>query len=266
MHKVAFTIGSFTVYWYGVLVAAGFLAGLWTASRRGLREGLPADKVFDVGPWLILGALIGSRLLYVINHWRKDFAGGSLWDIINIRQGGLVFFGGLIGAALAVATYLRWKRLPVWKMADVLAPSIALGAFFGRLGCLMNGCCFGRPTSLPWGICFPETHETLGLPVHPTEIYDSLLNLALYGALAWLYRHKRFDGQVFATHLIGYSLCRSFVECFRGDYAADQYVLGGHLTPAQFLGVGTFLIGGVLYWVLRRYAAGHKPGTGHIPT
>ena len=107
-----------------------------------------------------------------------------------VQHGGLVYYGGLIGASLACIIYSAWKKLPLWRLADILAPSIALGYVFGRFGCLMNGCCYGRPTTMPWGIRFPAGHETYPNFVHPTQIYDSLLNLGLYLFLAWLYRRK----------------------------------------------------------------------------
>jgi len=251
VHKVAFNLGSWSIYWYGVLVAFGFMAGLWTASRRGLRYGLSAEQIFDVGPWLILGAMVGSRVFYVLNYWQQDFAGKPIINIFNIRQGGLVFYGGLVGAALATIICLRRKKLPLWKVADVFAPSIALGAVFGRLGCLMQGCCYGRPTTVWWAIHFPADHETKGAGVHPCQVYDSLLNLGLYAGLAWLYRRKKFDGQVFATHLIGYAILRSFVELFRGDYAWESRLLGGWLTPAQTTSAFILLAGCILYGVLR---------------
>ena len=253
MHKVAFRLGDFTIYSYGVLVAMGFLAGLWTASRRGLRSGLPAEKILDAGPWLIIGAIAGSRFLYVISNW-QEFAGKSFFSIFNIRQGGLVFYGGLIGATLATIGYLLWKKLPILKFADVLAPSIALGAFFGRLGCFMNGCCYGRACDLPWAVHFPADSDAGSAPRHPTQLYDSFLNLALYGGLVWLYRRKRFDGQVFATHLVCYALLRSFVEMFRGDYERSKYLLGGWVTPGQFVSVGIFAVGLFLLWRLGRRA------------
>jgi phosphatidylglycerol---prolipoprotein diacylglyceryl transferase len=234
-----------------VLVAVGFLAGLWTAARRAARSGVPAEKVLDAGLWLILGAIVGARLLYVISNWR-EFADKSLLAVVNIRQGGLVFYGGLVGATLATVCYLRWKRLPILKFADILAPSIALGAFFGRLGCFLNGCCFGRVCSLPWAIHFPEDSAAGSAGRHPTQLYDSLLNLALYAGLAWLYRRKRFDGQVFAVYLVGYALLRSFVEMFRGDYGPSDYLLGGRLTPGQFVGVGILAVGLLLLWRFSR--------------
>lgn len=260
MHSAALQLGSLTIHWYGVLVAVGFLAGLWTAGRRAPLAGVAGEKVTDLGPWLIVGALLGARTLYVVSYWNEQFAGGTLWDIINIRQGGLVYYGGLIGAALACVLYSRWRRLPLWRVADILAPSIALGYVFGRIGCLMNGCCYGRACSLPWAIRFPEGNP-LNSPtftVHPTQIYDSLLNLVLYGSLAWLFRRRKFDGQVFAFYLMGYAVTRSFVELFRGDYSAEHIHSG--LTPAHLISIATFAAGVVLFFVLRPRATVEKRG------
>ena len=250
MHKIAFQLGSFTIYWYGILVALGFLAGLWTASRRALYDGIRGEAIVDLGPWLILGAIIGARGLFVISYWREDFAGKPLWQMLNIRGGGLVFYGGLIGASLACFLYVRLKSLPLWKITDILAPSIALGHAFGRIGCLMNGCCYGRVCNLPWAIQFPYGHETYPNQLHPTQIYESLLNLGLYTFLAWRFRRKRFQGEIFASYLLGYAVLRALVEMFRGDYTT--HYLGGHVTPAQMLSAPIFAAGAFLWWSLSR--------------
>ncbi len=250
MQKIAFHLGSFSVHWYGVLVAVGFLAGLWTASRRGLRDGFAPDKILDLGPWLIGGSILGARALYVVSYWRDSFASGPWWEIFMIHHGGLVYYGGLIGASLAIIFYARWKKLPLWKIADVLAPSIPLGYVFGRIGCLMNGCCYGRACDLPWAIRFPAGHETAGQTLHPTQFYDSLLSLGLYTALAWLYRRKNFDGQIFAVYLICYAFTRSLVESFRGDYTPAHLL--GPLTPAHLVSIGVLAAGLILYWKLPR--------------
>lgn len=250
MHKVAFHIGSLAIHWYGVLVAVAFLVGLWTASRRGVRDGIGSDKVLDAGVWLIAGTIIGARTLYVISYWHEDFAGKPWTEVLMIQHGGLVFYGGLFGATAACLVYVWRQRLPLWKFADTLAPSIALGYVPGRLGCLMNGCCYGRETSVPWAIYFPEDHVTHGVGVHPTQIYEMLLSATLYGSLAWLYRRKKFDGQVFATYLISYALLRSFVELFRGDYSMRY--LGGVATPAHLISGAILVAGLLLYWKLSR--------------
>ena len=253
MHKIALQFGNFTITWYGVFVASGFLFGLWTASRRALRENIAPEKIIDLGPWLLVGAIVGARFLYVVSYWRESFAGKDWWEIFMVHHGGLVFYGGLIGGSLGCVFYAWRKKIPLWKLGDVLAPSIPLGYFFGRFGCLMNGCCYGKACSLPWAITFPEGHEThpLGLPaipVHPTQIYDSLLNLGLFAALVWLHRRKKFDGQIFATYLMCYAVTRSLVEMFRGDYTAMHYFAG--LTPAQMVSIGIFLAGLILFFVL----------------
>ena len=252
VHPVAFNFGSFTVYWYGILAALGFLAAFWTASRRAPREGLSPEVIVDLAPWLIGGAIVGARLFYVISHWQEEFAGQGLWQILALRRSGLVWYGGLIGASLATLIYAHRKKVSLWKLADVIAPSIALGHVFGRFGCLMTGCCYGRHTDLPWAIRFPTEHWTGGDPVHPTQIYEALCNALLYGGLMWLYRRKKFDGQIFAVYLIGYALLRAFVEAFRGDY--PKYYLGGHVTPAQFLSIGILAAGFLLFWKLSRSA------------
>ena len=254
MHKIAWQIpdvpliGALTVHWYGVLVALGFLFGLWTASRRGLRDGIPPEKILDLGPWLILGTIVGARALFVISYWREEFSNRPFSEIFMVQHGGLVFYGGLIGASLATILYLQRHRLPLWKFADALAPSIALGYIFGRIGCLMNGCCYGRPTHLPWAIHFPADHPSRGLGIHPTQIYDSLLSVGLYAGLAWFYRRKKFDGQVFAAYLMIYALLRALVESFRGDYPV--YYLGGWATPAQLVSLAIVTTGAILYWRL----------------
>jgi phosphatidylglycerol:prolipoprotein diacylglycerol transferase len=184
----------------------------------------------------------------VTTYWKDEFAGQPLSEIFMIQHGGLVYYGGLIGAALAGFICIRWKKLPLWKTVDVLAPSCALGNFFGRIGCLLNGCCYGRACNLPWAIRFPPGHPTGGLPVHPTEIYDALDNFILYLLLAWLFRRKKFDGEVFATYLIGYAITRTVMEYFRGDYPPDQIHFG--LTPGELISIPIFIAGLVLGIVL----------------
>ncbi|MDB6023867.1 MAG: prolipoprotein diacylglyceryl transferase [Verrucomicrobiales bacterium] len=174
-----------------------------------------------------------------------------------IQKGGLVFYGGFIGALLAMVLYTRLKKIPLWKFADAVAPSIALGHTFGRIGCLMTGCCFGKQCSLPWAITFPEGHEThvmggLATPVHPTQIYEAVLNFSLYLFLAWFYQRKKFSGQVFAMYLICYAVLRSIVELFRADYKPAEYYLNGLISPGQFVSIGIITAGLALFFLLPR--------------
>lgn len=252
MHPILFHIGSFPIHFYGVMIALAFLSGLWTATLRARREKISSDIIADVTLWIMAGVILGARIVYVITYWQEEFAGQPLSEIFMIQHGGLVFYGGLIGAMVAATIYLRWKKLPMWKIADTLAPSIALGSVFGRIGCLLNGCCYGRACDLPWAITFPADNplHPPTYPVHPTEIYDALLNLGLYVFLAWLFRRKKFDGQVFATYLVGYAITRSFVEYFRGDYDAAHHHFG--LTPGQVVSIPMFFGGIALALFLSR--------------
>ena len=231
------------------MMAVAFVAGLWTATRRARLANVPADTITDITAWLLVSGIIGARVDYVTTYWKQEFADQPFSEVFMVQHGGLVFYGGLIGAIIGSTTYLIWKKQPVWKIADILAPSIALGSVFGRIGCLLNGCCYGRACDLPWAIHFPANHETGGVGVHPTEIYDALLNLILYMGLAWLFRHKKFDGQIFALYLIGYAICRSIVECFRGDYPPD-HIHAGIFTSAQLLSLPIFIAGVALAFFL----------------
>jgi phosphatidylglycerol:prolipoprotein diacylglycerol transferase len=258
VQKIAFHLGSLSIHWYGLLLATGFIAGLWTASRRAARAGIAPEKVLDAGAWLIIGAIVGARALYVISYWERLmrdplFPQAPWTEVFMVQRGGLVFYGGLIGATASGLFYVWKNKLPIWKFADALAPSIALGYVPGRLGCLMNGCCYGRDTTAPWAIQYPHDHETFPRLLHPTQIYDALLSLGLYAALAWLHRRKNFDGQVFASYFVGYAIARSVVEVFRGDYA-ERY-LGGLATPAHLVSVVILAAGLILYWKLPRQHA-----------
>jgi phosphatidylglycerol:prolipoprotein diacylglycerol transferase len=260
VHKIAFELGPLTIHWYGIFLVAGFAFGLWNSSRRAMREKIHPETIFDCGTWLLIGAIVGARALYVVSYWtnivedaKNVYHDSPALEIFMVQHGGLVYYGGLMGASAACVLFARKIRVPLWKLADILAPGVALGSFFGRWGCLMNGCCYGRPTNLPWGIQFPPDHETYPHYVHPTEIYDSLLNLGLFAGLAWFYRRKKFDGQVFALYLVCYSVLRSFVEYFRGDYPARYF--GGWATPAQVVSIFTLLAGVLLLVLLPRRGA-----------
>jgi phosphatidylglycerol:prolipoprotein diacylglycerol transferase len=252
VHPIAFYLGTLPIRWYGIMMATAFLVGLWTAARRARPANVSSEVITDLTMWLMGGSIVGARIVYVTTYWHEVFSGKPFSEVFMIQRGGLVYYGGLIGATVAGVGYLWWKKLPVWKIADIMAPSIALGSVFGRIGCLLNGCCYGRACDLAWAIRFPANHETGGAPVHPTEIYDALLNLLLYAGLAWLFRRRKFDGQIFALYLIGYAICRSIVECFRGDYPSD-HIHAGYFTPAQLLSL-PILIAGIAawFWVSRR--------------
>jgi len=252
VHPIAFYLGSLPIRWYGVMMALAFMAGLWTATLRARRVNVAGEIVSDITLWVMLGGILGARFVYVTTYWKTEFAGGPFSEVFMVQHGGLVYYGGLIGSTLAAVIYILWEKLPLWKILDIFAPSIALGSVFGRIGCLLNGCCYGRACDLPWAIRFPADNplHPPTTPVHPAEIYDALLNLVLYVFLAWLFRRKKFDGQIFATYLIVYAVFRSIAEYFRGDYPTDHVHAG--LTSAQLVSVPIFVAGILLAAVLSR--------------
>ena len=268
MKPILFEIGSFQLHSFGLLVALGFIPGTWIASRRAGTVGLIPRSIHDlVFPWLLVGGLIGARILYVISYWDRDFAGKPLLEAIAIWRGGLVFYGGLIGATLAGLIGIHLKKLPLWKTIDCLAPGAALGHVFGRLACLLNGCCYGRTCDLPWAIHLPSDHASAGLPIHPAQLYEAALNLILCGVLVFCHARQRFlEGQIFALYLMIYAMVRTVSEFFRGDYAVQSAPASGVFTPGQSTSAFIFVAGITLWFVRARLAASPAVALSNSPS
>jgi phosphatidylglycerol---prolipoprotein diacylglyceryl transferase len=265
MFPELFRIGNFPINTYGVLLALAFLAALLVAARLGARDGLPRERIYDLGLWMLLAALVGSKVLML---WTEPSYAEDPLHLLSLdflRSGG-VFYGGLIGATLTGYFLARYYGLPWWKTADAFAPGIALGQAIGRLGCFAAGCCWGKPTSLPWGVRFtPLGHEITGVPVdvdlHPTQLYESAATLIIFFFLIWLHRRKRFSGQAILFYAVLYSITRFCIEFLRddprGDIAGLTTLTG--LSTSQlislFVGIGA-LIMLILRW---RRAAPHQP-------
>jgi len=260
MKPTLFHLGPLPIHGFGLMVGLGFLFGLMAATRRARTVGIAPEAIHDlVFPWILLGGLFGARLLYVITYWERDFAGGSIFQVFELWRGGLVFYGGLVGAILMAMFRIRQKRLPLWKVADSMAPGIALGHVFGRLGCFLNGCCYGHISDAPWAIRFPSgtiqsaDGTLLNHAVHPTQIYEAMLNLGLFGFLMWWHGRRRFDGQVFGIYLVAYAIIRGFTELYRGDYSVISNPANGILTPGQWAGLFIFTTGcALLFWLRTR--------------
>jgi phosphatidylglycerol---prolipoprotein diacylglyceryl transferase len=218
------SIGPFTLHTYGLFVAIGFLAGLMVTIKIGKAEGIMPQQTMDIGFLIILAAIVGSRLLYILMN--ISYFIQRPVDVFKIWQGGLVFSGGIVCVVLTVIWYTRKHRLSFWKMADLWAPAMAIGQGIGRIGCFMAGCCYGKPTGSRWGVVFTDSHSLapLNIPLHPTQIYSSVSNFIIFFILLLLHRKKTFDGQVFLWLLVLHSTARLFVERFRGD---DRGVLFG---------------------------------------
>ena len=245
MHPVAFDLSGLTVHWYGILLATGFMVGMWTAGRRGMKIGLSPEDISNLMLWIFIGGIAGAKLLFVINHWN----GQEPIKALILQRSGMVFHGALFGTAIAVWLFTRKTKMPLWATLDTLAPSFALGHAFGRIGCFMTGCCYGKVCSLPWAVQFPDGHTSHPSHIHPTQIYECLLNLALYGALAWLFRKRKFDGQIFTAYLLGYASVRFMMEFLRDDSRGHLWF--EILTSGQGISILLLIGGGFLWWKLK---------------
>jgi phosphatidylglycerol:prolipoprotein diacylglycerol transferase len=249
------SIGPLTLHTYGALLAIAFLAGLWIAHREAKRTGLDAARVTDMAVYVLIGGLIGARLLLLAVDWRHYIANPR--DVLSLLQSGGVFYGGLLGALPVAWWYVRRHHLDLWRTADVLAPGVVLGQSIGRLGCFSAGCCYGRATDVPWAVTFTDPYvqrqvgTPLDLPLHPSQIYESLVTLGIFLVLMWLARRKSFNGQVMLAYVSLYAAGRFVLEFFRGDPARGA-VFGGALSTSQFIAILMMLAAVLLYPYLAR--------------
>ncbi|MGA7991643.1 MAG: prolipoprotein diacylglyceryl transferase [Thermoanaerobaculia bacterium] len=259
MHPELIRIGSFALPSYGVLMAVAFLAGLWLLRRRAPAFGIGAETASDVGVWLLLSGLVGAKVLLVIVEWPSYVR--SWKDFLGLARAGGVFYGGLIGAVLATVILLRRRRIPFFTFADLAAPSVALGQAFGRVGCFLAGCCWGKECTLPWAVTFtdPVAHENvgvpLGVPLHPTQVYE-IAGTLLLCVLLVRFERRRFSGETFAFYVLGYSLLRGTIEFFRGD---PRGAVLGIMSTSQFIAVLGILAGTGIFALRRRIPSVPKP-------
>ncbi len=229
MYPELFHIGSFPINTYGVFLALAFLCAILITVKLAARDGLPREKIYDLCLWMLLFSRIGSKILMFFTEPEYRDHPLQLLSLDFLRSGG-VFYGGLIGAVLTGYFLMRRYKLPWWKTADACAPGIAIGNFFGRQGCFAAGCCWGKPTTLPWGVKFTELgHEITGVPtdayLHPTQLYESFAMLLVFFFLLWLHKRRRFNGQVILFYALLYSVIRFGIEFLRDDPRGDVFGL-----------------------------------------
>lgn len=229
MRPVLIKVGALTIYSYGFMLAVAFLIGALLARAEARRKGINPDIVFDLVLFIAVGGIIGARLFYVVGHLQQ-FARSPL-SALAFWQPGLIFYGGLLGGVIAVLLFVRAKNLFVWDIADVLAPSLALGYAIARIGCFLNGCCYGGPCNLPWAVNFFD------VPRHPTQLYSSLYSLVIF-VILWFSRKKiTKPGVLFWLYLLMYSVARFAVEFLR---TSQRVVLG--ISAAQIISILVFLM------------------------
>jgi len=256
MHPILLKLGPLTFSTYGLMMATAFIAGIQLAAYRGKKAGLNPQDVFDVCFYILVSSIIGARIFYVAINW-KDYQ-NDLLSMFCVWQGGLVYYGGFIAAAITAIVFLRHKKISLWKMGDAILPSLALGQAIGRWGCFFAGCCYGLPAhDLPWAITFsaPGSFAPKGVPLHPTQIYESLGNLVVFGLLLLVSRYKKFDGAVIVAYFLLYPVNRVLIEQFRGDI--ERKFLPLSFAPNVFssgvvVSLLTFMVGLGIYGYLRK--------------
>jgi len=231
MFPVLVRFGPLTIHTYGFLVALGVGLGLWFLAVQAKKYGLDAPRIVDAGFYIILISLLGAKLVMLLGNFSyyMQYPG----ELVSLARSGGVFQGGLVFGATFALWYFRRRRIPTWKVADLAGPALALGHGFGRIGCFMAGCCYGRECPLPLGVVFQSeyAHELTGIPVgkplYPVQLVESALNFLNFFILFFLLRRRTFDGQVFSFYIINYSVIRFFTEYFRGDHREGVFLLRG---------------------------------------
>jgi phosphatidylglycerol---prolipoprotein diacylglyceryl transferase len=254
MYPKLLDLGPITVHTYGLLLAAAFIAGIWISSRNARKAGIGPDLIWNLGLVVIFSALVGGKILLLLtdfHYYSQNLR--EIFSLSTLRSAG-AYYGGLLLALGSAAWFLLKKHLPIWIVADLAAPGIALGQAIARLGCLSAGCCYGKPTHLPWGITFTNQYAyanvgvTLNMPLHPTQIYESLGAFVLFLFLMWRLPTKHTAGHIILEYVALYALLRFVVEFFRDDDRG--FMLYGLLSTSQFIAILAILGSAAVYYFL----------------
>lgn len=249
-----FHIGNFNLPTYGLLVSLGVLVGLWISVRNSAKQGIDPENAWNFGILVVLSGIVGAKILYIINDWSTYVAHPREIFSLSTLQAGGVFSGGLIGALIAAVWFIRKHHMPALATCDGFAPGLALGHAIGRVGCFAAGCCYGKPTTHFWGVTFTNPLASalvgtpLGVPLEPTQLFESAVELANFFILMWMLKRKKFDGQVFAAYVILYGVARYFLEFIRDDPGRGS-VFGGIMTGTQLISICLVILGGFIWWL-----------------
>lgn len=267
MHPILFQSGPVVIYTYGILVAAGVLLGLWYARRQAPRAGLSPEKVWNLGIYMILTALVMAKIWLIFSDW--DFYMANPRQIFSIAtfQSGGTFYGGVLGALVVVGIYTYVQRMPVLPLLDTFSAAVPLGHAIGRLGCFAAGCCYGKPTEVAWGVIFTNPNAArlagtpLGVRLHPTQLYEAAAEFLNFLILVWIGGRQKFRGQILGAYLFLYGIERGTIEFFRGDPGRTM-MFHDTISLMQIVSVFFILTGTILWW---RGLRGKSPVTPAAP-
>jgi phosphatidylglycerol:prolipoprotein diacylglycerol transferase len=234
MHPIITNIGPLYIYSYGLMVAIGFAAATLLAYRHAAEFGINKEKIIDFGITILLGGIMGARAFYVILNIQYYIR--NPLDVLNLTKGGLVWYGALLSGLIAGTWFVRKNNINFWQMGDLFAPYIAMAQAFGRIGCFLNGCCYGSqaPGGFILGVVFPNESVLR----HPTQIYSSIVLLLIFVVLRFWQKKNPFKGQIFLGYLILYSIMRFLLEFLRGDNPKDYF----GFTVSQAISAAIFMI------------------------
>jgi phosphatidylglycerol:prolipoprotein diacylglycerol transferase len=258
MFPDVFSWGVLHVRSYGLMLAIAFLVGTWLGLKEARRLGLDPDHLVTVVLVTLVSSVIGARILFVLEH--IDEFRGQWSSMLAVWQGGLTLYGGVVAGTLAALLTARRLGMPMWAVADALTPAVALGTMFGRIGCFLNGCCYGRPTHLPWGVVYPPDSfaglEFGATPIHPAQIYNAWFGLALFGVLWTLRSRVRIAGTLFWSFIVAFALGRIVLDFFRAYEPAARLIPVGpwSITESQLTSLVFALFGVLMLFRLRREA------------
>lgn len=257
------------IFGYGFMMLVGVICATWLAGRRARKVGLPSDAMWDLAVWLFVPGIIGARLFYLIQYGDRVFSGLPIaqWPMaaINLSQGGIVLYGALLGGAAGYFSFCYFKRIRPLGLGDIVVPSVFVGIGFGRIGCFLNGCCYGQFSNLPWAVQFPRESAAFGgllekglitenlsctPPLHPTQIYSSIDGFVIAALTSWYFWRRRRNGEVLALALIIYPITRFCMELLRADEGGQ---FGTNFTISQWVSIGLFIFNlGFMYYLSRR--------------
>ena len=257
-----------TIHTYGFLLAIAFILALWLTARFAERDGLPKNRVYDLGLYILLSALVGAKVVMLITEWNELGGWRRVFSLDLLSSGG-VFYGGLLFALVTSIFLMKIWRLPWRKAADAFAPGIAMGHAIGRLGCFSAGCCWGKPTNSWIGVHFtekaseltgvPVTNTETGLPLYlvPTQLIEAVINVLIFVFLLWLRKRRQFDGQIIFAYLMIYSVARFTIEFWRGDLRGELF----GLSTSQLISVVMFPLALLLmiYFSRRNKSGNQEP-------
>lgn len=283
MNYRLFQIGGVNIYTYGTMVAIAFLTGIFLGVYRAKKLGENPQNILDLCLYIMIGSIAGARLVFVMNNW--EYFRNNLIEILFIQQGGLVFYGGMIAAVLIAIIYLKLKHLSILLYLDILTPSLAIGHAIGRIGCFFNGCCYGKvpesgslfgflavrfPRIVDKIMVTPEhfSEQVIGsppyvdhlykglitdeavcsLPVYPTQLFSAAMNFAFFVIVTYMFRTRKFNGQIWWSYLIMYAVGRFLIECIRGDVPRIEPT---PFTFSQLISIAMFAVGIIMYHILR---------------